>query len=400
MTTPEEFEALMSNTQPSPIDYRDIPFVPSVAPENLPDRVDLRGFVFEIEDQGKAGSCVANMVCSQCETIIKTVDPGDPVDLSRMFLYTATKLWEGRLDQDGLYVRDAYKVARHYGVPEEDQYPYDVSKQYSAPSEQAYSDAQKQKLDRYEAVIARHQMNAPETFKERVYFVKAALNQGLPVGIGMTISRSIFGIRGPLNTHSYEKVNNDNMAGGHAMTIVGYDELFQCFIVQNSWGERWGDGGYGFLPFWIVNEPFFEAWVVRSFQGIGLHEKPGIRLEGQSRYRIKARITPDPAVAQGVTNVWIGGEINGQLYMRKPTELQWAYNPRRVIGSDVDKWAPYSPDLPLEPTFEDFDPHTDKALYVVNWLDLSQMAGGKLFVAYGESPMNWHIEELCTIRGR
>ena len=30
--------------------------------------------------------------------------------------------------------------------------------------------------------------------------------------------------------------------GGHAVCLVGYDE--QSFIIRNSWGTEWGDGGF------------------------------------------------------------------------------------------------------------------------------------------------------------
>ena len=33
--------------------------------------------------------------------------------------------------------------------------------------------------------------------------------------------------------------------GGHFMLVVGYDDSAQCWIVKNSWGTGWGQGGYG-----------------------------------------------------------------------------------------------------------------------------------------------------------
>ena len=38
-------------------------------------------------------------------------------------------------------------------------------------------------------------------------------------------------------------------AGGHAMVLVGYDERRQAFRVQNSWGEEWADGGFGWIGY-------------------------------------------------------------------------------------------------------------------------------------------------------
>jgi C1A family cysteine protease len=42
---------------------------------------------------------------------------------------------------------------------------------------------------------------------------------------------------------------------GHALVAVGYDDARKAFRVQNSWGRKWADGGYGWLSygFWSRN---------------------------------------------------------------------------------------------------------------------------------------------------
>ena len=37
--------------------------------------------------------------------------------------------------------------------------------------------------------------------------------------------------------------------GGHAVTVVGYSERRQYFVVMNSWGSGWGDGGFGRIAY-------------------------------------------------------------------------------------------------------------------------------------------------------
>jgi len=53
----------------------------------------------------------------------------------------------------------------------------------------------------------------------------------------------------------------DRADGGHAIAIVGYTK--DGFIVQNSWGETWGKGGFALLPYedWMLHSS--DCWVVQ-----------------------------------------------------------------------------------------------------------------------------------------
>ena len=52
------------------------------------------------------------------------------------------------------------------------------------------------------------------------------------------------------------------MQGGHAVTIVGYDDDKKEFKIQNSWGTRWGKNGYTTLKYDEFPEVCFEAWCI------------------------------------------------------------------------------------------------------------------------------------------
>ena len=48
----------------------------------------------------------------------------------------------------------------------------------------------------------------------------------------------------------YLSVQKPQPNGGHAVTVVGYENKTGAiadtvFIFKNSWGVRWGEGGYG-----------------------------------------------------------------------------------------------------------------------------------------------------------
>ncbi|HSF51162.1 MAG TPA: C1 family peptidase [Nitrososphaeraceae archaeon] len=46
--------------------------------------------------------------------------------------------------------------------------------------------------------------------------------------------------------------------GGHAVALVGYTP--DRFIVRNSWGEGWGEGGYGYASNEYASAAFTEAY--------------------------------------------------------------------------------------------------------------------------------------------
>ena len=83
-----------------------------------------------------------------------------------------------------------------------------------------------------------------------VDLVKAQLARGVPVIFAMRVGTKLRGHRG-------ESVFDADFGdlGGHSMVAVGYDDAKQAFRIQNSWGRKWGDGGYAWFSydFWKRN---------------------------------------------------------------------------------------------------------------------------------------------------
>jgi GNAT superfamily N-acetyltransferase len=48
--------------------------------------------------------------------------------------------------------------------------------------------------------------------------------------------------------------------GAHSVLLVGYDDTQQQFKFINSWGVRWGDEGFGYLPYAIFDAAWDEGW--------------------------------------------------------------------------------------------------------------------------------------------
>jgi C1A family cysteine protease len=53
--------------------------------------------------------------------------------------------------------------------------------------------------------------------------------------------------------------NGEGNLGGHAVTAVGFNDL--GFLIKNSWGYEWNDGGYTILPYNEFDK-VIEAWCV------------------------------------------------------------------------------------------------------------------------------------------
>ena len=52
----------------------------------------------------------------------------------------------------------------------------------------------------------------------------------------------------------------DKIVGVHDIAIGSYDEDRHCFVFVNTWGQGWGDGGIGYLPY-----EYFDRYVVESW---------------------------------------------------------------------------------------------------------------------------------------
>lgn len=238
----------LSPLQASPDDDRDYPYVPVA---NYPPVLQHRSLVGDIEDQGEIGSCTANSTVSACELLLAKA--GTKRHLSRLFNYYVTRELEGRLGQQGAVLRNAVKQAAKLGLPDEAVWAYDTAKAETNPPVEVYQEAAKHKVLRYERI-----QNG--TNDEVAHAIKSAISEGFPVVFGMPVTQQWMNMRGGDTT--YRGSAKDPVVGAHAMTIIGYS--LDYFVVENSWGKDWGDGGLGYIHRDLVGE-FFEAWVIRGF---------------------------------------------------------------------------------------------------------------------------------------
>jgi hypothetical protein len=83
-------------------------------------------------------------------------------------------------------------------------------------------------------------------------------------------------------------------AGGHAMTVIGYNDKMEggCFLIQNSWGQEWGKGGYAWITYKDYALYTYNAYVIELDEKMGAAAKPkkcehGDCLNGYSRFNFE-----------------------------------------------------------------------------------------------------------------
>jgi hypothetical protein len=368
------------STLPSQPDQRDIPFVPKRT-SGFPASVDLMPNVEEVEDQGSYGTCVANGVGSACEWLANK--HGQSIDLSRMFVYNVGRAISGftKDSPEGMIPRDALKAAYRYGIPSEVDFDYTEAFKDVIPSDEMFKAAAEAKVKRYEAVYV-NWLHQGLDRHDRIMRVKAALDEGMPVMFALMVTTSLFGLKGAWRLHDYKGLNSTfSTAGGHYMVIVGYDDSAGKFLVQNSWGKEWGDGGFCGLPYWIVDEMFFEAWVIRDFDGYNVPETPGIKMELLNRFLCQARLVPEQHETGKEANIWVGAKLpDGRVFVK--------------AGDTGDVFVPI--ETGLTPCYRVLLKE-EVGFSVVNWLNLEPYTGAELYAAYGSTPLDWKLYKLGTV---
>ncbi|MES1205010.1 MAG: C1 family peptidase [Pseudomonadota bacterium] len=225
--------------------------------EPIPQRADNRHLVLSVLDQGGIGSCVAQAVMQAVRASQVKHGAVNPPLGSRLWTYYLSRAISGETDLDaGTFIRQAFAAIVKFGFPPESAFPYsDQNESFKlAPGPEVYRQAfdQRQPTEYYRIF---------EEGPDRVLTVKRALAQGHLVVFGTSVSNRFCGDdlgRGPVMPPAGEPI-----AGGHAMTLVGYDG--DAFDVVNSWGTGWGDGG-----FWAMSASYLswdqtrDLWICRS----------------------------------------------------------------------------------------------------------------------------------------
>ncbi|MFA6242537.1 MAG: C1 family peptidase [Candidatus Hydrogenedentales bacterium] len=207
---------------------------------------DNRAYCPPIEDQESLGSCTAHAGVGLVE-YMERIASGRHVDASHLFLYKVTRKLLGWTGDTGAFLRTTMQALALFGVPPDDLWPYDLSTFDNEPDAFLYAYA-----SNYQSLQYMRLDPAGAPAKAVLDNVRSAISKKYAAMFGFTVYSSL-----GWDADIPFPGSKDSVSGGHAILAVGYDDNHSnlgtknkgALLIRNSWGKKWGEDGYGWLPY-------------------------------------------------------------------------------------------------------------------------------------------------------
>ena len=240
---------------PSQEEIDAIPTAPSIPPASLairtlaanPASVDISASMPPVGDQGNENSCVAwasgyaiksYQEAQEHKWSLSGGTGPNGINTSHVFspAYIYNQINGGK-DKGSLFA-DAFSLLEKQGVAPWFNMPYVAGQYLTQPTAAQTASAKPYIISTYYTI--------PKTNLDQA---KTYLAQGFPLFWGAEIDNV-------LENGTFTTLNGafGTDEGGHAMTIVGYDDTRQAFKVMNSWGTSYEQAGFFWVSYnWVQN---------------------------------------------------------------------------------------------------------------------------------------------------
>jgi hypothetical protein len=228
-----EFSGKSNGTLPSLIDWRN---------------KDNTNYLGKVMNQGNCGSCVAFASVATLEGQVSVTSgvPGTRPTFSPQMLFACGG---GACDR-GWMPGSAASFLKNTGVPDEACMPYtsgSTGEDVSCSKRCADTDSRSFKIASVRKPSGGFSGGSVES-------VKAALLKG-PLVTTMTVYEDFVTYSGGIYKHT-----TGSSLGGHAVSLVGYDDQKGAWLVRNSWGEEFGEKGFVWISYDDRSGIGYETW--------------------------------------------------------------------------------------------------------------------------------------------
>lgn len=244
--------------------------------DNLPAKIVNGLYLPPIRSQGYVGSCVAWASTYYTWTYMINWFRGNPTPNTEEEMMNPTFTYNLINDgnDSGSFMLDAMNLLSTVGAVPLDSFPLFVYGPYGDPDNYAWLWPNSSQW--IEAAYNRgvEGMAAPLGYLYDIYvldltnqtqflYLKGLLAYGYIAYTGINVYDEFQKFDSTNNVYA---LNQDlgQYEGGHAVTIVGYDDTKQtpdgqgAFLLVNSWGKDWGDKGYFWLTYQAAQDPNHE----------------------------------------------------------------------------------------------------------------------------------------------
>jgi len=174
-----------------------------------------------------------------------------------MYNYVRSRQLEGTFElapEIGNFPITSFRISKGWGNPLENEWPYDGDAKNWPPKEEP---------ENIDEIAKRNRAGVYQRIRS-LQDCKIFLANQKPVVISLPIYPQWFkSIDGKIQIPDPLEENK----GLHSITIFGYDDSKAELTFANSWGESWGDKGYGYLPYSYFVDLFVEGWAFADIDG-------------------------------------------------------------------------------------------------------------------------------------
>lgn len=216
--------------------------------KSAPTKQDLREYFPPARDQQHLNSSSAHACLAMVDYFERRAH-GHNDQPSPLFLYKLARKLLGVTGDTGAGLRTTLKAMVGFGVPPERYWPYRCERWDDEPDANLYSYNNRYRSIDYIRLDARDTSG-----KQVLATVRAFVAAGFPCVFGFPVPSSISN-----DSDIPYRPTFDSVRGGQAVVAVGYDDrrlraTRGALLVRNSWGDEWGDDGYGWLPYAYVEQ--------------------------------------------------------------------------------------------------------------------------------------------------